>query len=102
MIALYDNGLVGFGYDGIFPRRFHQIFPFDYERLIRDAAKFREHVGIMNLIPISKGGAHQFCRRGPGGSFNDGVLAVEKIPGIVRIAGHVRNEARKRCEWGVC
>src|SRR5262249_61989045 len=76
--------------------RFHQIFPFDYERLIRDAAKFREHVGIMNLIPISKGGAHQFRSRRPRGAFDDKMFAIEKILGVIRIAGDIGRESR---EW---
>ena len=32
VIALYDNGLIGFGNDRIFPGRFHEILSFDYEQ----------------------------------------------------------------------
>src|SRR4029453_13984597 len=35
VIALYDNGLIGFGNDRIFPGRLHEILSFDYERLTR-------------------------------------------------------------------
>src|SRR5262245_7545905 len=71
-------------------------FPsFDYERLTRDAAKFREHIGIMNLVPVAKTWTNEFRSRGPRSTFDNKMLPVEKIFGIIRIAGHIRNEAGK-------
>ena len=79
VIALDDNGLIRFGNDRIFPDRLHRILSFDYQRLTRYAAKLREHIRIMNLIPIAKARTHQFHSRRPGGSLNDKMLAVKKI-----------------------
>ena len=96
MIALYDNGPIRFGNDGIFPGRFHEGLSFDYERLTGYAAKLREYIRIMNLIPIAKAWPNQFRSRGPGSAFDDKMLAVEKIFGVIRIAGDIRLEPRER------
>src|SRR4030095_10242131 len=76
-------------------------FSLNCERLTRHAAKLREQRRIMNLIPIAKARTNQFRSRCPGGAFDDKMFAVEKIFGVIRIAGHVRREARERRKWSI-
>src|SRR5262245_62215963 len=60
------------------------------------AAKLREHIRIINLIPIAKARTNQFRSRRPRGSFDDKMFAVEKIFGIIRIARYIRLEPWER------
>src|SRR6516165_4314332 len=101
VIALDDNGLIGFGNDGIFPGRFHGAPSFDYGRLTGYAAELREHIRIMNLIPIAKARTNQFRSRGPGSALHDKMLTVEKIFGVIRIGAHVRSKTWERRKWSI-
>src|SRR4029453_13592041 len=76
-------------------------FSLNCERLTRRAAKLREHVRIMNLIPIAKARTNQFRSRSPGEAFSHKSLSVKKIFGEIRIAGHIRREPRERGECSI-
>src|SRR5512132_1277187 len=76
-------------------------FSLNCERVTRRAAKLREHIRIMNLIPIAKARTNQFRSRSPGSAFNGKMLAVKKIFGVIRIARYVRGEAGERRKWGI-
>src|SRR6185369_7381253 len=70
-------------------------------KLLPDAAELGENVWIVRLIPVPEARPDEIRRGRPRSAFQDEVLPVEEISGVVGIVSHIGCKPRERRERSI-